>query len=102
MQIFFDKAQEPNDVIWEDLKWSKKRRFIRGLISTFVSFVIISSGFILMYYLKTSQQIKHADTEFEFSLETLGMEHLMSLIVSVIISLVGVVLKLVIKLMSRW
>lgn len=52
-QIFFDRAKEPNDIIWEDLRYGNKRRFFRGLVSTIISFVIISTGFYAMYYLKT-------------------------------------------------
>lgn len=101
-QIFFDRPKEPNDVIWEDLRYGHKRRFIRGVFSTLISFIIISMGFGLMYYLKTSQTISSADKEIEFSLKSIGMEHFLSLTISIIISLVGVVLKVAIKLLSRW
>jgi hypothetical protein len=101
-QLFFDRPKEPNDVIWEDLKLSNKRRFFRGLFSTIISFVIISLGFGMMYYLKTNQSIKAADREVVFSLKSINAEHLLTLAISVIISLVSVILKVVIKLLSRW
>lgn len=99
-QVFFDRPQEPADVIWENLKYSNESKFIRRQLSTIISFVIISFGFISLYYLKTNQTIKAV--KLNYSLRRIGMEQFTAILVSVIIVLISILLKVTIKLLSKW
>lgn len=53
--IYCKKPNEPNDIIWENLKYSRLSRFFRRLFADFISFFILFLGFFFLYYMKTHQ-----------------------------------------------
>ena len=48
-----ETAGEPQDIVWENLKYSEKSKFMRRLVSYIVCFILIIIGFSVTYYLNT-------------------------------------------------
>lgn len=49
-----ENAGEPQDIVWENLKYTEKSKFMRRLLSYAVCFILIIIGFFITYYLNTS------------------------------------------------
>lgn len=101
-KLYVELPREPNDIIWQDLKYSLKQRSFRSFLSFFIGTLIITLGFMFLYYMKTDQTIQNIDKPVKFVGERLGRAQLTSLILSLIISLIGVLLKVVIKFLSKF
>ena len=46
-------ASEPNEFIWENLKITKRQRFLRRVATDLICLLVVTCGFIWIYYLKT-------------------------------------------------
>lgn len=101
-KVFVELPREPNDVIWQELKYSMTQKFIRSLFSFIVGSIIIGSGLYMVYYLKTNKTIDSIDQPVKLIGERYSAQHFNTLIMTLIISLMGVVLKVVLKLLSKF
>jgi len=54
-RINFDDPQEPHDIKWENLEYTRSQRFVRNLISAAISFSILLIGYFLLFFLRSQQ-----------------------------------------------
>lgn len=55
--VYCKKPTEPNDIIWENLKYGRVNRFFRRLSADILSFIVLCIGFFVLYYMKTDKVI---------------------------------------------
>ena len=54
-RVHVELPYEPNDIIWEDLKYKWYDKLWRRLVSSFIGYSIVIIGFYLLYRFKTGQ-----------------------------------------------
>lgn len=57
IRIQVEDSYEPQDIIWESLKYGYIHKFIRERISSLIGYVVVIIGFFGLYYMKTNQVI---------------------------------------------
>ena len=57
------QASEPSDIIWENLEVGKFSRFVRFIISLFLTLLVLIASIALIYYVRTSQSKIPDDSE---------------------------------------
>lgn len=55
IRIQVEDSYEPQDVIWESLKYGYIQKFFRESLSSIIGYIVVISGFFGLYYMKTNQ-----------------------------------------------
>lgn len=85
--ITIERAPEPEDIKWENLSFSVSEKIIRKGCTYFVTLLLLSMSFSIVYFL-SSYERKHQDNDY------------LNFIVSFIISLVNFIIGFLIRFLT--
>ena len=95
--ISIEEAPEPEDIIYENLEFSRVQRLSRVFLAYIISFILISLCFFFILYLNNIQ-IKRSESENDNILERYAVSTLISLIIAVINSIFQNILVILTKI----
>ena len=104
IKIFlFKRAPEPDDIFWENLSINKSSRFVRTLVTYFLSLFIVGIAGIIIYYLIILKRgwLDRLETKQQDGEDIWKVRFVIALI-SIAVTFINKILKFIVRFLSKY